>query len=110
MAKCWKYKLLMRFYKPYHIPICCVGCKYAKNNKCTRTPKERGGGELILNKYGRYDSVEFESISRLPNPKSTIFIGGDGEGYNLEVNVNQKFNWFQKKMIKWCFGFEVKEE
>ena len=42
MARCWKYKLLIRFYKPYHIPICCVGCKYAKNNKCTRTPKERG--------------------------------------------------------------------
>lgn len=42
MAKCWKYKLLIRFYKPYHIPICCVGCKYAHNNQCTRTPKERG--------------------------------------------------------------------
>lgn len=42
MAKCWKYKLLIRFCKPYHTPICCVGCKYAKNNKCTRTPKERG--------------------------------------------------------------------
>ena len=41
MAKCWKYKLLIRFCKPYHIPICCVGCKYAKNNKCTRAPKER---------------------------------------------------------------------
>ena len=41
--KCWKYKLLIRFCKPYHTPICCVGCKYAKNNKCTRTPKERGG-------------------------------------------------------------------
>ena len=41
MATCWKYKLLIRFYKPYHIPVCCVGCKYAKNNKCTRTPKER---------------------------------------------------------------------
>lgn len=62
-----------------------------------------------MNKYGRYDSVEFESFSRLPKPISTIFIGGDGEGYNLEVNVNKKFNWFQKKMIKWCFGFEVKE-
>ena len=31
-----------------------------------------------MNKYGRYDSVEFESFSRLPKPISTIFIGGDG--------------------------------
>lgn len=62
-----------------------------------------------MNKYGRYDSVWFESFLRLPKPITTIFIGCDGDGYNLEVNVNKKFNWFQKKMIKWCFGFEVKE-
>ena len=64
---------------------------------------------INMNKYGRYDGVEFESFSMLPKPITTIFIGGDGEGYNLEVNINKKFNWFQKKMIKWCFGFEVKE-
>lgn len=28
---------------------------------------------------------------------------------NVHIHVNKKFNWFQKKMIKWCFGFEVKE-
>lgn len=23
------------------------------------------------------------------------------------INVDHHFNWFQKLMIKWCFGFEV---
>ena len=41
-AKCWKYKLLKPFYKPDHTPICCVGCKYAENNTCTRIPKKGG--------------------------------------------------------------------
>lgn len=41
-----------------------------------------------------------------PQPKSTIIIG-DKPG--IAVGVNKKFNWFQKKMIKWCFGFIVKE-
>ena len=41
-------------------------------------------------------------------PISTIYIGGDGK-HTISVGVDKKFNWFQKKMIKWCFGFEVKE-
>lgn len=45
-------------------------------------------------------------IKPLPLPISTICIGGDT---GVQVNVDKKFNWFQKKMIKWCFGFEVKE-
>ena len=32
-----------------------------------------------------------------------------GENPGVQIGVNKKFNWFQKKMIKWCFGFEVKE-
>lgn len=39
--KCWKYRLLKPFYKPYHIPICCVGCKWAKNNTCTYERKKK---------------------------------------------------------------------
>lgn len=39
-------------------------------------------------------------------PASTIYIG---ENPGLSVEVDKKFNWFQKKMIKWCFGFDVKE-
>ena len=41
-------------------------------------------------------------------PISTIYIGS-GKGASFEIGVDKKFNWFQKKMIKWCFGFEVKE-
>lgn len=41
-----------------------------------------------------------------PPPKSTIIIG-DNPG--IAIGVDKKFNWFQKKMIKWCFGFIVKE-
>lgn len=40
-------------------------------------------------------------------PISTIYVGDTG--YTWAIGVNKKFNWFQKKMIKWCFGFEVKE-
>lgn len=25
----------------------------------------------------------------------------------LTINVDHHFNWFQKLMMKWCFGFEV---
>lgn len=30
-----------------------------------------------------------------------------GNSYKLEIKVDKHFNWFQKKMIKWCFGFDV---
>ena len=46
-------------------------------------------------------------IGRPKLPISTICIGDDG--YSMAINVDKKFNWFQKKMIKWCFGFDVKE-
>lgn len=36
-----------------------------------------------------------------PPVKSKIIIG------NLTIFNTKKFNWFQKKMIKLCFGFEV---
>ena len=26
---------------------------------------------------------------------------------SLDFIVNHHFNWFQKLMIKWCFGFKV---
>ena len=42
-----------------------------------------------------------------PKPTiSTICIGGTP---GLQIGVDKKFNWLQKKMIKWCFGFEVRE-
>ena len=27
----------------------------------------------------------------------------------VTITINKHFNWFQKKMIKWCFGFVVKD-
>lgn len=27
----------------------------------------------------------------------------------IEIIVDQHFNWFQKKMFKWCFGFTVED-
>ena len=29
------------------------------------------------------------------------------DDYKLEIKIDKHFNWFQKKMIKWCFGFDV---
>ena len=57
------------------------------------------------------NAKEYEHTRRVwfPDPPiSTIYIGG-GKGASCEIGVDKKFNWFQKKMIKWCFGFEVKE-
>ena len=38
---------------------------------------------------------------------STFTVGGENAMWHIDVD--KKFNWFQKKMLKWCFGFEVKE-
>lgn len=32
-----------------------------------------------------------------------------GKNLKLTIGVDQRFNWFQKKMIKWCFGFTVED-
>lgn len=41
-----------------------------------------------------------------PPYKSRITIG-EAHGYRVEIGVAKKFNWFQRLMIKWCFGFTV---
>ena len=47
----------------------------------------------------------------LEKPKITngslIIIGSDNAQRSLNIIVDKHFNWFQKKMIRWCFGFEV---
>jgi hypothetical protein len=60
------------------------------------------------------ERIEFKGfaaeIKRPDPPISEICIGKCENGYySLTIGVNKKFNWFQKKMIKWCFGFDVKE-
>lgn len=37
---------------------------------------------------------------------SRIRIGGVR---TLNIDVDHHFNWFQKRMIKWCFGFTVED-
>ena len=38
---------------------------------------------------------------------STLTVGGENAMWHIDVD--KKFNWFQKKMLKWCFGFEVND-
>lgn len=55
-----------------------------------------------------YAGPEFITLSELRRPISRITIGNP-DGGCVVVEVDRKFNWFQKKMLKWCFGFEVEE-
>lgn len=32
-----------------------------------------------------------------------------GKLRSVTIFVDHHFNWFQKKMIKWCFGFTVED-
>ena len=49
-------------------------------------------------------------VTRFGIPKikngSRIRIGGVR---TLNIDVYHHFNWFQKRMIKWCFGFTVED-
>lgn len=55
--------------------------------------------------------METNYDTTLEKPKITngslIIIGGDNIQQSLNIVVDKHFNWFQKKMIRWCFGFEV---
>lgn len=32
-----------------------------------------------------------------------------GKAYRTEFRTDHHFNWFQKKMIHWCFGIHVED-
>lgn len=32
-----------------------------------------------------------------------------GDHRKFTIFIDHHFNWFQKKMIKWCFGFNVSD-
>lgn len=40
-------------------------------------------------------------------PTRTIIHIGNGDEFN--IHLDKKFNRFQKKMINWCFGWEVED-
>lgn len=48
------------------------------------------------------NKIEELQYVRLPKYKSEIKIG------NMTVNIEKKFNWFNRLMMKLVFGWEVK--
>jgi hypothetical protein len=60
---------------------------------------------MNVNEYMIRDGCMY--IKQPDPPISTVYVGD--HGYTWAIGVDKKFNWFQKKMIKWCFGFEVQE-
>lgn len=40
---------------------------------------------------------------------SRIQIGKKESTRSLMIVLDKHFNWFQKKMIHWCFGFDVED-
>lgn len=62
-----------------------------------------------MNEKDFHPENSYYSTIKMPEPYiSTIYIGNH-IGRAIEIGVDKKFNWLQKKMIKWCFGFEVKD-
>ena len=61
---------------------------------------------MEFKEYGPNGYTPEIAIGRPKPPISTICIGGTP---GIQIGVDKKFNWFQKKMIAWCFGFEVRE-
>ena len=59
--------------------------------------------ELDLKRKKMYEMI---SIYKIKNG-SKISIGSDVK--TLDIIVDRHFNWFQKRMIKWCFGFTVED-
>lgn len=52
------------------------------------------------------DAVKFEIPKKKNKNGSRITIGATKA---LSITVDHHFNCFQKKMIKWCFGFVVED-
>lgn len=51
------------------------------------------------------DTADIFGIPKIKNgSKITI-----GKLNALTINVDHHFNWFQKKMIEFCFGFTVED-
>lgn len=62
----------------------------------------------------KFDASELKDITvkdgvifAKPQPQSIIWIGD--KHYRTSLPVDQRFNWFQKLMWKWCFGINVED-
>lgn len=62
---------------------------------------KRGG---LMDSKNSFDvGMTISSIPKIKNgAKLTV-----GKERSITIIVDHHFNWFQKKMIKWCFGFIV---
>lgn len=59
--------------------------------------------------YHRMQTNELKgTVTGIPKIKNGSRIG-IGRVRTLNFNVDHHFNWFQKRMIKWCFGFTVED-
>lgn len=46
-------------------------------------------------------------IASPPKPKCFLIWGSDAE--RIKFAVYRDFNWFQRKMLKWCFGLDYEK-
>lgn len=46
-------------------------------------------------------------VTKIKNGSEIVI--GNGKTNSIHYFVDHHFNWFQKNMIKWCFGFSVKD-
>ena len=58
-------------------------------------------------KMNEYKSTDNKTIFTPATPKSIASIGG--ESYKTTLAIDQRFNWFQKLMWKWCFGVMIED-
>lgn len=53
-------------------------------------------------------NLEADGVGIIAIPKATTIIH-IGKDTGCHISVDKRFNRFQKKMINWCFGWEVED-
>lgn len=53
----------------------------------------------------QFNTARIVDVPKIKNG-SMIIIGTNNA---FTIFVDHHFNWFQKRMIKWCFGFDVED-
>ena len=53
-------------------------------------------------------NLEADGVGIMVIPKATTIIH-IGKDIGCHISVDKRFNRFQKKMINWCFGWEVED-
>ena len=55
-----------------------------------------------------YEQMNIASTN-IPKIKNGSEISFGKDRNKITIYTDHQFNWFQKKIIKWCFGFEVSD-